>query len=360
MPAEAEKIIAQIAKKGPISVADYMSRALDVYYGKREPFGRSGDFVTAPEVSQMFGEMLAAWFVDVWLQIGKLERVHLVELGPGRGTLMADMLRTFKNWPDMEAALDVHLVEISPRLRKLQQKALKGYNVTWHDNFDTVPEGFTFIVANEFFDALPIHQFEKVKGVWKERGVKSDGKKLHFTHLKEKVTLLASAPEEFADAPDGSIFEVSPASLEVAEKLAKRIEAHGGAALIIDYGHGKSALGETLQAISHHTYADPLENPGLQDITAHVDFGMLRTTAEKFVTVSPLCDQGPFLLELGITARARKLAESGNRENIMADLDRLTDPDAMGHIFKVMAFTPKSAIIQPAGFAGNEELSDKH
>ena len=372
LPSSANKlhldIAARISEHGPITVAEYMSHAAEAYYRTQEPFGVKGDFTTSPEISQMFGEMIGAWLVDLWMQMGKPDSVKLVELGPGKGTLAADIMRTISAWPDFKAATTLHLVETSPRLKELQAATLKGYSAGWYDSFSEVPEGICFVVANEFFDALPVHQFKKVEAGWQERCVGYDAEKdgFFFTTAPLDINITGMMPDEFMNAPAGSIFEISPDSLSVIEQVSDRVARHGGAALFLDYGHAQPGLGDTLQAVSKHKYADALEDPGARDITAHVDFATLKTVAEQSVAVSGPVTQGQFLIALGIEARAHKLGESANdkqREDIMSALCRLIAPKEMGRLFKVMALTPKESIIKTAGFTpagaeADDEVSD--
>jgi NADH dehydrogenase [ubiquinone] 1 alpha subcomplex assembly factor 7 len=360
-----ESLITRIRREGPISVADYMQAALDAYYKNKEPFGAGGDFTTAPEISQMFGEMVGLWLVDVWMQMGRPENVKLVELGPGRGTLAADIMRTISAWPDFKDAVTFYMVEISPQLKDLQMKVLKDHRAGWYESFSEIPEGTCFVIANEFFDALPVHQFAKKDGVWQERMVGYDGNNFIFTHAAPKFDLKEIMPPEFLSAPEGGIFEVSPASLTIVKQVAERIERHGGAALIIDYGHTKAGLGDTLQAVSRHKFSNVLEQPGEKDLTAHVDFATLAAVAAPFAQVSGPITQGQFLIALGIEARADKLSQSANdkqKEDIMSALCRLVAPKEMGRLFKVMALTQKDAKINPGGFASagdsDDEMSD--
>jgi len=355
----------RIRENGPISVAEYMALAVEAYYAGRDPFGTEGDFTTAPEVSQMFGEMIGAWLVDAWLQMGRPENVKLVELGPGRGTLAADVMRTISAWPDFKSTVTLHLVETSPLLRERQAVALKEYRAGWYDSFSEVPEGICFVIANEFFDALPVHQFEKAGEEWRERCVGYDADKdaFFYTTVPLDFDITGMMPEAFLNAPSGSIFEISPTSLGILEEISARIARSGGAGLIIDYGHVEAGLGDTLQAVSKHQYSDVLQSPGEKDITAHVDFGTLATVARQHVTVSGPITQGQFLIALGIEARAQKLGENASdkqRQDIMSALCRLVAPQEMGRLFKVMALTPQEAIIVPAGFGehGHEASDD--
>lgn len=344
---------------GPMTVADYMGRVAQHYYAHAVPFGVAGDFTTAPEISQMFGEMIAAWCVDIWHQAGKPVEVNLVELGPGRGTLMADMLRIAQNWPDFYAAVSVHLVETSPQLRAVQADNLHMATPAWHDNIDSLPEGFSLIVANEFFDALPIRQFVKKRGTWLERAVTFDDEEdaFCFTTLPPDIDLAAVMPADFMQAPDGSFFEISPVSLEIAEKIAQKIAAGQGACLVVDYGHARAGLGDTLQSITRHEYADVLENPGTRDITAHVDFATLAAACRSHADVHGPVTQGHFLNSLGIALRAEMLAAKATpkqRQQIMTDLHRLTASSAMGDLFKVMCITAKDSPLRPAGMTAGE------
>lgn len=346
-------------QNGAITVADYMGRVAQHYYAHAVPFGVEGDFTTAPEISQMFGEMIAAWCVDMWHQAGKPAKVNLVELGPGRGTLMADMLRIGKNWPDFAAAVSVHLVETSPQLRLVQADNLHAATPEWHDSIDSLPDGFSLMVANEFFDALPIHQFVKKRGAWLERAVDFDAEEnaFCFTTLPLSIELATVMPADFMNAPDGSFFEISPVSLEIAEKLAAKTAAQGGACLVIDYGHARAGLGDTLQSIARHEYADVLENPGTRDITAHVDFATLSNACRAHADIHGPVTQGAFLNALGITMRAEMLAAKASakqRQQIMTDLHRLTAPSAMGDLFKVMCITAKNSTLHPAGMTTGE------
>jgi len=355
----ADALRQDMQRKGPMTVADYMGRVAQHYYAHAVPFGVEGDFTTAPEISQMFGEMIAAWCVDIWHQAGKPPKVNLVELGPGRGTLMADMLRIAKNWPDFAAAVSVHLVETSPQLRLAQADNLHAATPEWHDSIDSLPEGFSLMVANEFFDALPIHQFVKKGGVWLERAVDFDTEEgsFCFTTLPLSLDLATVMPADFMNAPDGSFFEISPVSLEIAKKLAAKMAAQGGACLVIDYGHVRAGLGDTLQSIARHEYADVLENPGMCDITAHVDFATLAHACRAHADIHGPVTQGAFLNALGITMRAEMLAAKATpkqRQQIMTDLHRLTAPSAMGDLFKVMCITAKKSGLHPAGMITGE------
>ena len=347
----------RIAAEGPITVADYMGAALlhpqHGYYMRREPFGRDGDFVTAPEISQMFGELLGLWCVEAWRRAGSPPAVQLVELGPGRGTLMADALRAMRVAPDFLAAASVHLVEASPALRARQREALAGHEVTWHDGLETVPEGPILILANEFLDALPIRQIVRTPDGWHERRIGLDPEGAFcFTLDRAPSPLSALLPDDLqATAVPESLVEVSPAVLGVADTIARRVGRDGVAALFVDYGHARTAAGETLQAVRAHRPHPVLDSPGAADITAHVDFAAVRRAAEATAAVYGPVGQGTLLRRLGIEQRAATLSgPAGERAGeIRAALARLVDADQMGTLFKALAFVPPGTPC-PAGF----------
>lgn len=347
----ARKIKLLIEANGPMSVADYMALCLGDpehgYYATRDPFGVKGDFVTAPEVSQMFGEIVGAWLVHVWRMIGALAPVRLVELGPGRGTLMADILRVAAKAPDFQSAVGVDLVETSPTLRKRQAETLvgAGVEIVWRDSLFDVPQGPFLLVANEFFDALPVRQFVRVEGTWRERAVGFDEAGTLAFGIGPSV--LDGGP----DAPDGSIFEVRPAADAVVAEIARRIATENGAALIVDYGHAETAVGDTLQAVRGHDFADPLAASGEADLTAHVDFAALKQSAAKEGAAAhgPL-SQGEFLTALGLLERVEKLgtnADAATRASLRAAVERLAGPDAMGTLFKALALTRSGIALPP-------------
>ena len=336
-------IKAQIASDGPISIADYMATCLMHptlgYYSTRDPFGAAGDFTTAPEISQMFGELIGLALAQAWMDQGAPVNAILVELGPGRGTLMADILRATKSVPGFTPA--VHFVETSKTMRKLQAKAVP--DVTFHDDTSTLPDAPIFLVANEFCDALPIRQFVRAGDAWRERVIGSD------------LTLGLADPAPFgllehrlADTKDGDLVELCPALPAIIDSIDRRIATHGGAALMIDYGDWDS-LGDTLQALQNHKAVDPFATPGQADLTAHVDFAAIaaHVTRSTFSRVTP---QGIFLERLGITPRAQALAKAltGNAldSHIVAHR-RLTHPAEMGDLFKVIGIIPKDAPMLP-------------
>ncbi|MBA2934894.1 SAM-dependent methyltransferase [Sphingomonas sp. CGMCC 1.13654] len=302
------------------------------YYATRDPLGAAGDFTTAPEISQMFGELIGLWAADLWLRAGKPD-VAWVELGPGRGTLSADALRAIA-----KAVLTppAHLVETSPLLREAQRRAVPG--ATHHDGIDTLPTDRPLIVvANEFFDALPIRQIVRTEAGWRERMVDCDGDRFVPTVGAQRFD--AVVPDAVSD---GDVIETSPASVAILRDLAARIVAQGGALLAIDYGYEGPLAGDTLQALRRHRFADPFAAPGEQDLTAHVDFAALAEAAHAEGAVAhQVTTQGALLGALGITARAATLARAApNRQSeIEAAWRRLCAPDAMGTLFKALAIT---------------------
>jgi len=314
-----------IREQGLISVEQYMGLCNALYYATRDPLGADGDFTTAPEISQMFGEIVGAALADCWLRAGAPADAAYVELGPGRGTLAADALRVLRQ---AGFAGDVHFVETSPVLRDAQRKLHP--DAVWHDELVAVPEGRPLLlVANEFFDALPIRQWIGRK----ERRVLFEGDLLEFD-------------------VNGAIREDSPARDAVAWEIGAQLDVRGGVALIVDYGHAKSSLGETLQAVRGHGYADVLANPGEQDLTAHVDFEALAKAASVGrVAVTRVVSQSEWLERLGIGARAAALAKQHpeRADEIAAERKRLCDPGEMGELFKVMA-VHSSSWPEPAGF----------
>ena len=332
----------RIEQTGPISVADFMAVALGHpehgYYPTRDPLGAAGDFITAPEISQMFGEIIGLWCAVAWQSMGEPSSVALAELGPGRGTLMADVLRAAAMVPAFRAALRVHLVETSPALRARQAERLAGVGAVWHDDVSTLPPGPLLLVANEFFDALPIRQYVRRDDGWRERLVGLDDGGFAFVDgpLVDLAALGIVPPE----AKVGQQFEVNAAACSIAAQLGARLAAQGGAALVIDYGYDRCAVGDTLQAVRHHTFAPVLEDPGQSDLTAHVDFQAL-SLAFSPARVSAVTTQGSFLRALGIELRAARLMKSApeKAEDIAKACRRLIDAAEMGTLFKVLAAT---------------------
>ena len=357
-PLEVE-IRRRIAAAGPMPVAEYMGLCLfdseHGYYTTRDPFGARGDFVTAPEVSQMFGELIGLWLSTVWKQMGAPENVRLIELGPGRGTLMSDALRAVQIVPEFHAAIVVHLVEASPLLQARQEKTLEdaGVPMFWHPTLTEVPEGPSIIFANEFFDALPVNQAIRTDRGWHERRIQIDStNQLAFTIAPEPIPFFQTLlPPALHAARAGEIFEWR--GNNVAMEMGRRIVDDRGAALIIDYGHTQTGLGETLQAVGQHAYADPMTAPGGLDLTAHVDFQALGRAVEAMGAIGfgPI-EQSQFLRRLGIEQRAAALKAKATRAaEIDHALGRLIGRErtAMGELFKVAAFAHPS-VGAPPGF----------
>jgi NADH dehydrogenase [ubiquinone] 1 alpha subcomplex assembly factor 7 len=343
----------RIRLHGPLSIADYMAAALGHpewgYYISRDPFGGQGDFITAPEVSQMFGELIGLWCAERWRAMGAPERFILAELGPGRGTLMADALRAGAAVAGFAEAAEVHLVETSPVLRSAQKEALSSISLTWHDRITDLPPGPMLAIANEFFDALPIRQFQHQGDGWHERmvGLRDGG-------LCLALNPSATPGRVIAGASPGAIAEISPARAAVVAELTQHITTDGGAALIIDYGYLESTSGDTLQAMRDHDYAGVFDAPGEVDLTAHVDFQALAAAAhEQGGGVSGPVSQAEFLNRLGIATRADHLLRSATEaqgHDIAAAVHRLTGRDRMGELFKVMAVGPAPGGPPPPGF----------
>lgn len=349
MTALAKLLRERIGRAGPMSVSEYMGECLmhpiHGYYATRDPLGQEGDFITSPEISQMFGELIGLALAQCWLDQGQPAQFVLAELGPGRGTLMADILRAANKVPGFRDAARVHFVETSPVLRKAQAALVP--NAQWHDTIDGLPAGPLFLVANEFFDALPVRQFIKDGNGWRERmvGVSDDA----FVFGLSAKAPLAMLEHRLADTKDGDLVEYCPALPGIVQAIGRQIDSDGGCALIIDYGDWKSQ-GDTLQAVTGHNSSDPLQGQGQIDLTAHVDFAEIAAHAapSKFTRLTP---QGVFLERLGITARAQALAKtlSGAAWDAhVAAHRRLTNPDEMGDLFKVIGLYPATAV-PPAG-----------
>ena len=352
MTALAGILAARIAAAGPMSLADYMAECLlhprHGYYTTRPPFGAEGDFITAPEISQMFGELLGLCLAQAWLDQGAPARFTLAELGPGRGTLMADLLRATRGVPGFHAAARVVLVEASPRLRQVQRATLGAHPAEWVDGADSLPDAPLFLIANEFFDALPIRQFTRVGDGWSETMVGLEGTRL--TLGRAPPAPLALLSHRLADTREGDVVEICPAAGQVMADISARIATHGGLALVVDYG-GWISRGDTFQALRSHAFTDPLAAPGEADLTAHVDFAALAQAARPCAT--RYTTQGALLTRLGIAARAERLAAGLTGPALAAHraaARRLTDPQEMGELFKVLAVFPPTAP-PPPGFA---------
>jgi NADH dehydrogenase [ubiquinone] 1 alpha subcomplex assembly factor 7 len=347
-------LLAQIAAAGPMRLADYMATCLlhpaHGYYTTRPPFGAAGDFITAPEISQMFGEMLGLCLAQAWLDQGAPDAFTLAELGPGRGTLMADVLRATRGVAGFHAAARIMLIEASPALQKQQGQVLAGYDVYWQSDAAALPQAPLFALANEFFDALPIRQFCREGNGWAEVVVGAKGDDLVFG--KTAPMQVPALTHRLNTVQQGEVVEYCPAAAGIMDQLAQRIGAFGGAALIVDYG-GWNGVGDTFQAMRAHGFAPPLAAPGLADLTAHVDFAALALPCAPRDVAVQYTAQGTFLTALGLQMRAAKLAQNlqgAAREQLLAARDRLTNPDQMGEMFKVLGVVPHAA--PPlAGFA---------
>jgi SAM-dependent MidA family methyltransferase len=359
MTALKAKIVDLIEALGPISVAEYMAMCLfdkrHGYYMTRDPFGRDGDFTTAPEISQMFGELIGAWLVTVWRDLGRPENPIIAEIGPGRGTLAKDITRTMDRLePGLRDRASFNLIETSPRLRLVQATTLQGAGGTfdWCDRIEELPRGQPlFIVGNELFDAIPIRQYVKTDNGWRERMVDID--------RDENLVFVAGAgsldptllPPNADEVKPGEIFEIAPAREALMQTIAERIRRDGGAGLFIDYGHLKPGVGDTLQAMLKHAYDDPLAHPGEADLTSHVDFAPLAAIAKRTGLTTRLATQGEFLLALGLLERAGSLgakADEPTRNRLSSEVQRLAGSETMGDLFKVLAF---SSLEKLPGFA---------
>ncbi len=344
-----ESIKALIEREGALTLERFMAVALSDpdfgYYQVNNPLGAEGDFTTAPEISQMFGELLGLWAAEVWAIMGRPNPVRFIELGPGRGTMMSDALRAARVTPEFRAALDVWLVETSPMLAEIQRDTLLtcGASVTWAPDIADVPEGPAIVIGNEFLDALPLRQYVRAKNDWRERMVSLDGQD-NFVF----VLAAGAEPSIRAAAPEGAVIEVNPAAHRLVFELSARLARQGGAALFIDYGYGATNFGETLQALRAHRMVSPLSDPGQCDLTAHVDFAaMSRSASAAGAAVYGPVDQGDFLKTIGIMQRAEALlarAQPGQRADLEAGRDRLVGKGQgeMGGLFKVLAIANRN------------------
>ena len=348
-------MIEEIQRTGPISTARFMALALthptQGYYARHDPLGASGDFITAPEISQVFGELLGLWLAQAWSDLGRPDPCLLVELGPGRGTLMADILRATAQVPGFRASLRLQLVETSARLRSLQRARLAGETARWHSAIEEVPPGPMLLVANEFLDALPVHQLMATERGWVERMVGLAGTELVFGLSERRSELASELP---ASEPRlGQIAEVSPARSGIASAIGRRLAADGGVALLVDYGAWTEVTGDTLQAVRDHAPWPVLSTPGEADLSSHVDFRALAEAARRAgAAVYGPVPQGPFLRAMGIDLRIARLLERATpeqRRQLRAALFRLTDGGAMGELFKVLALAGPGAP-PPPGF----------
>lgn len=337
-----EKQIRQsIEVNGPMSIETFMGMAVSHYYATRDPFGSEGDFTTAPEISQMFGELIGIWVADTWMKLGQPSPFNLVEGGPGRGTLMADILRATKGVDGLHQAMNIHLMETSPRLRELQREMLEGYNVEWHANLDDLSDDPLIFIANELLDALPIRQYQCQSGKWYERVIGIEDDKLIFGFTDSTLNL---------PSVEGAIKEISPASIHFMAQLSLKIRDCKGAALLIDYGYDEAVTGDTLQAVKAHGFVPVLEDIGNSDLTALVDFLMMAKVSQ--VPVRGPVTQGDFLRTMGIQQRFEKLKANATPQQVMelqSGMVRLIGDDQMGVLFKVLGLCHDPAI-DLAGF----------
>jgi len=341
----------RIKQYGPITVADYMRTALlhpeFGYYTRKDPLGIQGDFITAPEISQIFGELIGLWLAEQWRILGKPESI-IVEPGPGRGTLMADIIRATQHVQGFHDAISIHFIEGSPVLREKQKQALKGHHprVQWHTDFKKLPAKPLLLAANEFFDALPVRQFMYAADGWCERMVNVDAEgKLHFILVRE------IPPVDFPAVSD-VIFEYGEDGAHITRTISTHIRTHGGAGVIVDYGFDGGSRGDTLQAVKNHKFHDTLHDPGTADLSCHVDFERMKRNAEaqKVAAYGPVT-QGAFLNALGAKARAAILCKNAphKKASVISGLERLLSPDTMGHLFKVLCIVPMKHP-KPEGF----------
>ncbi|WP_455481655.1 class I SAM-dependent methyltransferase [Bartonella sp. B35(2025)] len=349
-----EKIKEIIAHNGPITVSQYMTLALTDpqfgYYQKHHPFGCAGDFITAPEISQLFGEMIGIWTLASWKAQDCPIPFILAEIGPGRGTLMDDVLRTIqKLCTTAFNAAEIFLIEISQRLAKEQKKRLSSYQKEIHsiENFSQIPSGPLFLIANEFFDTLPINQYIKINGEWRERRitVNQDG---DFTFISTLHKLPSSCLQSYcSNIPDGIIFEHAPLRYQLMQQISNHLIQMKGSALLIDYGASDLAFGDTLQAISKHKFCNIFDAPGEHDLTSHVDFSFLKTIALEQGCFAEILEQREFLFQMGLLERAKRLGANKSaalQSKICQDIERLVNPDQMGKLFKVLHVNNKNIL----------------
>lgn len=343
----AHRMARMIKAAGPISLAEYMHIAMadpaHGYYATRPAIGAKADFITAPEVSQMFGELIGIWCATSWQAIGAPNRFTLAEAGPGRGTLMADLLRAAASVPGFVNAANIVLIETSPAMRACQRQTLAAHakRLAWTDRLETLGNAPLIVIANEFLDVFPMRQYVKSNGNWHERRIGLDKNGGFVSVLDGPLADTGILPIRHKAEPDGSAFEVSPAREAWAQMLAERLAAQGGSALLIDYGHSRHGFGDTFQAVRQHRSADPLADPGFADLTSHVDFEAVAAAARRGgALASPIVSQGDFLLEMGLSQRAGQLAKgksAAQKQQIRIDADRLAHREKMGALFKVLA-----------------------
>lgn len=349
-----ELIKETIIKKKGVSLSEYMKMCMTHpqygYYTKKKPIGFKGDFITSPEISQMFGELIGLWIVKVWMDHNKPSKFSLVELGPGNGTLMADILRATKNISQFHKSLKITLVEISPTLQKVQKKVLKNYQINWKKKLNKLPNIPTTIVANEFFDAFPVEQYIFKKSKWMKITVcLKNFKNKNSNEFCFGLKKISKLPEELPsfNNKENQIYEISPQTKENIIYLSNHLKKNHGACLIIDYGKNNN-LGSTLQSVKNHKFSNPLENHGESDLTSLVDFRAIKNYAENYnLVVSDLVDQGDFLKTLGIQERFIALSKNMDKEKIAShhlSLKRLIDKNQMGKLFKVLGIRNKNSL----------------
>ena len=359
-----QELKATIKLDGPMPLERYMGHCLahpeHGYYMSRDPFGRGGDFTTAPEITQMFGELIGIWCLSTWKMLDAPDPLNLIELGPGRGTLMADLLRATNIMPGFAEATSIHLVETSPALKTAQQKTLKnsGFNVSWHSHIGEVPQGLSLIIANEFLDALPVRQLQLTDTGWHERMVGLDDEGAMQIGLSADPLPASLIPAWAHDEQLGAIVEIAPARQDYCNDLAERMAANESAALFIDYGHARPGPGDTIQAVQKHNSVDILHEPGQSDLTAHVDFA---AAAECFTNAGlktyPVITQSRFLAGMGLAERAQMLAKRGDSRHkmtIQRAAERLAAGNQMGQLFKVL-IAAHSNVAELAPFAQMSE-----
>jgi SAM-dependent MidA family methyltransferase len=347
-----ERLVRLITDEGPLNMAQYMMLCLHDprhgYYATRPSLGAEGDFVTAPEVSQMFGEMVGLWLMESWNRLGRPVPFRLVEIGPGSGALMSDILRTGRALPGFLEAADLWLVEASAPLRALQAERLAEHHPQFADRLEDVPPGApVLLAANEYLDCLPARQFVHRGGEWFEQrvGLDPDGA------LALGLSPLPSGLTPPADAPDGAVWELSVAQSTAGNVIGERIASEGGVALLIDYGRDTPDFGDTLQALKRHRKQHPLAEPGQADLTVHVDFPAVAAGAkEGGAAASSIVSQSDFLRGMGIETRAQRLMQNSpdSAPLIQRQLQRLINPSEMGLLFKVLAIHRKDQ--SPLGF----------
>lgn len=346
-----DNLIRRVQSEGPINLADFMSQALGNpefgYYKNRVPIGKKGDFITSPEVSQMFGELIGLWSAVCWQKLGAPSKFNFIELGPGRGTLIKDAIRAAKRISGYLDSLKIHLIETSPVLTQRQMQVLSNFEkkCMWHETFEDVPDGPFFLIGNEFLDVLPIRQYVGVAGLWYERLIGFNQLRASLCWIKSSIPAAAefSVPPGLIDRNDGVIWEICFEARKIISSISTALLERGGVAIFIDYGYTKQSGGNTFQAVRNHEYVDPLMAPGLADLTAHVDFEAIKQIAETSgIKVSGPVTQRLFLRTLGIEQRAEQLmtrATAIQKREIQTGLKRLIDDNAMGSLFKVIALS---------------------